>query len=59
MATLNVAIIGQGRSGAYSRRYLSKDTEHFRIVATVDLLEDRRQRSARSMAATSMPTTAT
>ncbi|HOM82295.1 MAG TPA: Gfo/Idh/MocA family oxidoreductase [Armatimonadota bacterium] len=48
MATLNVAIIGQGRSGRdIHGAYLSKNPEHFRIVATVDLIEERRQRSAK------------
>ncbi|HOQ30309.1 MAG TPA: Gfo/Idh/MocA family oxidoreductase, partial [Armatimonadota bacterium] len=48
MATLNVAILGQGRSGRdIHGAYLSKNPEHFRIVATVDLIEERRQRSAK------------
>lgn len=47
MKPLNVAIIGQGRSGRdIHGAYLKTDPEHFRIVAAVDPLEDRRQRAA-------------
>lgn len=46
MKTLNVAIIGQGRSGRdIHGAYLKTDPEHFRIVAVVDAIEDRRQRA--------------
>src|SRR5438067_12875988 len=46
MSVLNVAIIGQGRSGRdIHGAHLSKDKERYRIVAVVDPLEDRRQRA--------------
>ncbi|MBI3946590.1 MAG: Gfo/Idh/MocA family oxidoreductase [Armatimonadetes bacterium] len=47
MKPLNVAIIGQGRSGRdIHGAYLKKDPEYFRIAAVVDLIEDRRHRAA-------------
>src|SRR5438874_13841194 len=46
MSVLNVAIIGQGRSGRdIHGAHLSKEKERYRIVAVVDPLEDRRQRA--------------
>src|SRR5438067_4459977 len=46
MPNFNVAIIGHGRSGRdIHGAHLSKDTEHYRIVAVVDALEERRQRA--------------
>lgn len=48
MNQLNVAIIGQGRSGRNIHgKYLLTDTERFRIAAVVDALSDRRERAAR------------
>jgi len=48
MKRQNVAIIGQGRSGRdIHGAHLVTDPERFRIVATVDLIEERRKRSAR------------
>src|SRR4051812_34367364 len=46
MPVLNVAIIGQGRSGRdIHGAHLSKDTERYRIAAVVDPLPDRRARA--------------
>jgi scyllo-inositol 2-dehydrogenase (NADP+) len=46
MKVLNLAIIGQGRSGRdIHGAYLRTASEHFRIVAVADLLEDRRKRA--------------
>jgi predicted dehydrogenase len=46
MSVIRVAILGQGRSGRdIHGAYLSKDTEHYRIVAVVDELEERRTRA--------------
>ena len=43
---LNVAIIGQGRSGRdIHGAQLSRDTERFKIAAVVDPLADRRERA--------------
>jgi len=48
MTVLNVAIIGQGRSGRdIHGAQLSRDIERFRIAAVVDPLEDRRERAKR------------
>ena len=48
MSVLNVAIIGQGRSGRdIHGAHLSRDSERYKIVAVVDPLEDRRLRAAR------------
>jgi len=48
MTILNVAIIGQGRSGRdIHGAHLSRDTERFKIVAVVDPLNDRRDRAER------------
>lgn len=45
---LNVAVLGQGRSGLDIHcAYLPKDTEHFRIAAVVDALPERREKAAR------------
>ncbi len=46
MKQLNVAIIGQGRSGRDIHGAHLVNDERFRIAAVVDLLEDRRQRAA-------------
>jgi predicted dehydrogenase len=47
MKKLNVAIIGQGRSGRdIHGRYFHTDRERFQVVAVVDALEDRRKRAA-------------
>lgn len=46
MKKLNVAIIGQGRSGRdIHGSYFHKDTERFHVVAIVDALERRRIRA--------------
>ena len=47
MDRLNVAIIGQGRSGRdiHGRFFLSENNDKFRVVAAVDALEDRRERA--------------
>src|SRR5436190_16897938 len=46
MPILNVAILGQGRSGRdIHGAHLSKDVERYRIVAVVDALEERRARA--------------
>ena len=48
MKQLNVAVLGQGRSGLDIHcNYLPKDTEHFRIAAVVDALPERREKAAR------------
>ena len=45
---LNVAVLGQGRSGLDIHcNYLPHDTEHFRIAAVVDALPERREKAAR------------
>ena len=45
MKTLNVAIIGQGRSGRdIHGAYFHTDKERFKVVAVVDSLEERRER---------------
>ncbi len=45
---LNVAVLGQGRSGLNIHcNYLPHDTEHFRIAAVVDALPERREKAAR------------
>ena len=47
MKKLNVAIIGQGRSGRdIHAKHILTDTERFKIVAIVDAIEDRRKRAA-------------
>ena len=47
MKTLNVAIIGQGRSGRdIHGAYFHTDTERFKVVAVVETMEDRRKRAA-------------
>jgi scyllo-inositol 2-dehydrogenase (NADP+) len=47
MRKLNVAIIGQGRSGRdIHGRYFHTDQERFQVVAVVEALEDRRERAA-------------
>jgi predicted dehydrogenase len=47
MKTLNVAIIGQGRSGRdIHGAYFHTDKERFKVVAVVESLEDRRKRAA-------------
>lgn len=46
MPALNVAILGQGRSGRdIHGHYLITDPDHFRIVAVADPIEERRQRA--------------
>lgn len=46
MKTLNVAIIGQGRSGRdIHGAYFNTDKERFKVVAVVESLEDRRKRA--------------
>ncbi len=47
MKKLNVAIIGQGRSGRdiHGKFFKSADNEHFNVVAVVDALVDRRERA--------------
>lgn len=48
MKTLNVGIIGQGRSGRdIHGMALIKDPDHYRIKAVVDTIKDRRERAAR------------
>ena len=48
MKQINVAIIGQGRSGRNIHGlYFMKDRERFKIAAVSDLLEERRQRAER------------
>ncbi|MBE6883302.1 MAG: Gfo/Idh/MocA family oxidoreductase [Ruminococcaceae bacterium] len=48
MKTLNVAVLGQGRSGLDIHcNYLPHDTERFRIAAVVDALPERREKAAR------------
>lgn len=48
MKKLNVAIIGQGRSGRdIHGKYLLTDTERFTVAAVVDALADRRARAER------------
>lgn len=45
---LNVAVLGQGRSGLDIHcAYLPKDPDHFKIVAVVDALPERREKAAR------------
>ena len=47
MKQFRIAILGQGRSGRdIHGMHLQKDTERFRVVAVVDLLEKRRERAA-------------
>lgn len=47
MKTLNVAIIGQGRSGRdIHGRYFHTDTKRYQVVAIVDAIAERRQRAA-------------
>ncbi|MDH7570497.1 MAG: Gfo/Idh/MocA family oxidoreductase [Armatimonadota bacterium] len=46
MATLNVGIIGQGRSGRDIHGAHLKKDEKYRIVAVVDAIEGRRRRAA-------------
>ena len=46
MKRIQVAILGQGRSGRdIHGAHLSKDTDHYRIAAVVDPLEERRERA--------------
>ncbi|MCR4623003.1 MAG: Gfo/Idh/MocA family oxidoreductase [Clostridiales bacterium] len=47
MDRLNVAIIGQGRSGRdiHGKFFRSEANDKFRVVAVVDALEDRRERA--------------
>ena len=47
MDRLNVAIIGQGRSGRdiHGRFFLSENNDKFRVAAVVEALEDRRERA--------------
>ena len=50
MKKLNVAIIGQGRSGRdIHGAFFHTDTERFQVVAVVDELEDRRARAAEEL----------
>ena len=46
---LNVALIGQGRSGRdiHGAYFKSPENTHFRVAAVVDALPDRRERAAR------------
>ncbi len=54
MKQLNVCIIGQGRSGRNIHgRFLSQAPDMFKIVAVVDLLEDRRKRAEEEYGCTS------
>ena len=47
MKKLNLAIIGQGRSGRdIHGKYLLTDPDRFKVVAVVEALEDRRNRAA-------------
>lgn len=47
MKVVNVAIIGQGRSGrGIHGRYLLTDAQHYKVVAAVDLLPERRAHAA-------------
>lgn len=47
MKIINVAIIGQGRSGRdIHGRYLLKDAERYKVVAATDLIPERRARAA-------------
>ena len=44
MKQLNVAILGQGRSGlSIHGQHLLRDTERFKVVAVVDKLPERRE----------------
>jgi len=48
MSIIRAAIIGQGRSGRdIHGAHLSKDTDHYKIVAVVDPLPERRERAER------------
>lgn len=48
MKVVNVAIIGQGRSGRdIHGKYLLTDPEHYRVVAATDLIPERRKIAAR------------
>src|SRR5690554_6766863 len=47
MKKLNLAIIGQGRSGRdIHGKYFLTDPDRFKVVAVVEALEDRRNRAA-------------
>ena len=48
MKKLNVAIVGQGRSGRdiHGKYFKSEDNKYFNVVAVVDALEHRRVRAA-------------
>jgi len=47
MKIINIGIIGQGRSGrGIHGQYLLTDPEHYKVVAAVDLLPERRERAA-------------
>ncbi|MBO4452987.1 MAG: Gfo/Idh/MocA family oxidoreductase [Clostridia bacterium] len=46
MKQINIAILGQGRSGRdIHGAHLRKDTERFKVVAVVDGMEERRERA--------------
>lgn len=48
MKKLNVAVLGQGRSGLDIHcNFLPTDPERFRIAAVVDALPERREKAAR------------
>ena len=48
MKQLNVAILGQGRSGRdIHGLHLKKDTERFKVVAVVEPFDIRRERAAK------------
>jgi len=48
MKVVNVAIIGQGRSGRdIHGQYLLKDPEHYKVMAAADLIPERRAMAAR------------
>ena len=52
MKKLNVAIIGQGRSGRniHGTYFLSEDNKYYNVVAVVDALEHRRERAKKELA---------
>jgi len=51
---LNVAIIGQGRSGfdIHGRYFLSEQNTHYKVVAVVDAIEERRTYAQKSFGCT-------